>query len=647
MSQQNIRNNRKQRIDAKLYLGHYYDYMLYKGETISQSQADIEDKSIADFSALDINSGVLYSSSVWSGATNNGVELIDVGFTGMDNGLIHFRKDMITNQEFLDLWEDSVYKIVSGDTRLFLTPITGNTQIYEYPMYLIEEDNEKYISFQGGFYQGFFKLHGFEYEVLPSEIDDEWLLHFEIRPRSDYDTDIRTVNYTHNENEGIFFFMGTRAENKFWPFYKTKSGITESYRKIDAENEGYFAGCGETSGDTYNIKDNQVVFLEDDWLLENEPEIPESYFAIGDDYFAGYGDVAYNDPLRPNFDKPFVARRRFPSADAALNVYDFNPDGGCRCPYGDNDGNGGCGTFDSGWCQCNDYFTDGYYDNKCPEEDNNKIFEAKYLGKGLLLSPNAYEDSEGRAISATGYNEIITDNKFLLFDQTPSGFTVDTWEEGTKVMFRQRRNWPSANYFILMNRTETGYTTDTIDQYNKDHEYDYNIHKDIRNNVFALRVRKDGAIGYRYGILDCNNTEKFSIIEEYSKSGVVSSDVWNTINVKFKKISPTSTDSTQHGLMKIYIYVNGFLTFISKEVPSFKFKELDEVVEKQETVPYNISLGGGSLGLCETILPNYYAISDYILPIEKNFCGTFLGDIKDFRIYKGFISYSSIVNYLS
>jgi hypothetical protein len=49
----------------------------------------------------------------------------------------------------------------------------------------------------------------------------------------------------------------------------------------------------------------------------------------------------------------------------------------------------------------------------------------------------------------------------------------------------------------------------------------------------------------------------------------------------------------------------------------------------------------------ETILPNYYAISEYILPIEKYFCGSFMGDIKSFKMYEGFIDYSSIKHYLS
>jgi hypothetical protein len=90
------------------------------------------------------------------------------------------------------------------------------------------------------------------------------------------------------------------------------------------------------------------------------------------------------------------------------------------------------------------------------------------------------------------------------------------------------------------------------------------------------------------------------------------------------------------------------LVLVSKELPAFNFKHIEnECPEKQETVPYNISLGGGSLGLLETILPNYYALSEYILPIERDFCGTFMGDIKSFKMYGGFIDYSSIFNYLS
>ena len=45
--------------------------------------------------------------------------------------------------------------------------------------------------------------------------------------------------------------------------------------------------------------------------------------------------------------------------------------------------------------------------------------------------------------------------------------------------------------------------------------------------------------------------------------------------------------------------------------------------------------------------PDFYDIPGYILPIEKDFCGSFIGDIKSFKIYLGLIDYYSIKNYLS
>ena len=82
-------------------------------------------------------------------------------------------------------------------------------------MFLYNDGDEKYIVCNGGFYQGFFKLYGHNYEVLPHKLDNEWVMHFNLRPRTDYDTPTNTVNYTHKNNDGIFFFMGLRAENKF------------------------------------------------------------------------------------------------------------------------------------------------------------------------------------------------------------------------------------------------------------------------------------------------------------------------------------------------------------------------------------------------------------------------------------------------
>jgi hypothetical protein len=80
------------------------------------------------------------------------------------------------------------------------------------------------------------------------------------------------------------------------------------------------------------------------------------------------------------------------------------------------------------------------------------------------------------------------------------------------------------------------------------------------------------------------------------------------------------------------------LKFISQELPELSLKPLNDISDKQEGVPYNISIGGGSQGLMDTIGVDYYKISQYILPIEKNFAGTFMGDISKFKFYDSSLS---------
>ena len=85
--------------------------------------------------------------------------------------------------------------------------------------------------------------------------------------------------------------------------------------------------------------------------------------------------------------------------------------------------------------------------------------------------------------------------------------------------------------------------------------------------------------------------------------------------------------------MKIYIFVNNKLKFISKLLPMLNLKSLNDNSNKQEGVPYNISIGGGTQGLAEVIYVNYYYESLYTLPIEKHFAGNFVGDIKSFSFF--------------
>ena len=610
---QNILINNVRSLKVKLYNANYYDFMLHKGGTTAYDWDYLNSIAIADFSTIGIADRRIYSSVLWSGATNGGVELNDIGLTGVDNGFISFRKDEITNKEFLDLYLNSKFEIESGDTRFFMTAVSGNTERFDFPIYLSKDSlGNEYLSMKGGFYQGFFKLDGFDYQVLPDKITDEVTLHFDIRPRTDYEIGETTVNAIHPENKGIFFFMGTRAENKLWPFYKVSSAVTEDMKRDDS---------GSTSGDC-SVYD---VWVADEPVEEGAFDFIEGgYFdssIIGNEASA----ISQNGTIVVSNDNAKVI---------SLNTYDYNMQYACGCGGGSSSGSS------------EDEDEDTPSSGGCAEE-NGKFVETDFIGLDEDIDFSGYTDSDGHEMSKRGYFEIETDNKFVMFDRTKHGVTVDTYVEGMKVILTGRKAWPNLNYFTLLDRTPTGYTVDDLEEYNEQNESEFNIYKDIRNNVFALRITDDGAIGYKMGIFDCDSDGKYKVIEEYSSKGIVKMDRWNSINVTFRPQSYLNDCDSRSTMMRMYIYVNGFLVFISKSIPAFKFSALDEVSEKQEGVPYNISLGGGSLGLLETILPDYYAISEYILPIERDFCGTFLGDIKSFKMYSGHVGYSAIKDYLS
>jgi len=684
MIPQNINTNNIRSISAKLCNDMYFDFMLYKGDAYNTDKTDV--LTIADFTTLDINDGIWYSTVVWSEAVNNGVLLEDIGFTGPDNGFISFRKDRISNEDFLNILINSKYKIDSADTRFFMSPVTGNTLNFDYPMYLENDEDGKYISLQGGFYQGFYKLHGFDYQTLPNGIDTEWNLFFELRPRSDYEVGVTTINHIHPENKGIFFYMGTRAENKFWNLYKTESAVTEELKRVkDDENYTNAELCDEKN-DT-NLMYNNVT--KEEWL-KDEPAEPEiGYFADGytvsastedcpcvEETFARmqdrcenfyFGDDDYNK------EKEYVKPLDKFSYLQYVSDYQMT----CSCPMQGNvehregewyisdlydykyNSNSHCCTTgcepvvceEADYkkdCSCDDYFQDTYFNDMCVDSD--KAIEEEYVGNDAIIDESKIEDSFGHELLKKGYYEIESDNKFLMFDRTLQGFNVNNWVEGTKVTLTGRQDWQNFNYFLLMNATPTGYTTKNIDEYLEANSLPYNIYNDIKNNAFALRITDSGAIGYRYSVLDCEASNKYDVIEEYSADNVVTDLEWNKINVKISILNPnTAVCDPFKGkrTMKIYFYVNGKLVFVSKELPEFRFKELNDVYQKQEAVPYNISLGGGTQGLLESILPDYYNTPDYIFPLEKSYCGSFVGDIKGFKIIDGYVNYLTIKNYLS
>ena len=517
-------------------------------------------------------------------------ELNDIKLTGIDNGLVNFDKifeeSKKINKKFYELMTEYKMPLESGDTRLKLYEVTGNTGHYSYGTSYVDDGKEKYYALSGGFLQGFFKMHGFNYQTLPQHIENTWNLEFVLRPRRDYECgkkedNGKALNLIYKDNKGIFFYMGTRSENKFSQFYKNNMDsypIRQGYKELCNEimNGQYFHN-GKTKEDTKRRSN-----------LENYLTVASLYIPfefLNNEHVCGCGYTgSYKGTLKSIVDNNNIQQG---------SDYEYE-----------------------------DYVID---DIDLSDFTNNTTFEGKPIDTNSIV-------------------EFITDNKYLLFNRTKHGYTAKTFKKDadyTFILSGITRVY-QKNAYLLFNRTKNGYTTKNIDNWFNSDEYQelengtYDITKDIVGNAFALQIKDDGSIGYKYLVRDCESEHKIKIESEFSYPGIITDKKWNVVNVMFSILNGNVDDcGTPYGKrkMRIYVYVNGMLKLVSKELDEFNFHELDDSFDKQEGVPYNISLGGGSQGLMESIWTNRKQMFKYVLPIEQNFAGTFIGDIRSFKFY--------------
>jgi hypothetical protein len=184
--------------------------------------------------------------------------LCNVGLTGIDNGLVkELSGETIDITTGLYLNTEDKFSRYKYDRRMKLHPITGFTTTqnrlwddgsYNYNL-IYNTDNDSvgyYARLNGGFFQGFYKLAGYEYEVFPERPSLGWTSEILLRYRWTGNTDIG-LNKRYPENKGTFFFMGARAENKFY-HYADGSPITDSgYTRVtEGLNCMDTCECGKT-----------------------------------------------------------------------------------------------------------------------------------------------------------------------------------------------------------------------------------------------------------------------------------------------------------------------------------------------------------------------------------------------------------------
>jgi hypothetical protein len=184
-------------------------------------------------------------------------EICDVGLTGIDNGLVkRFSGETIELNSGLYTSNQDRFSRYKYDRRFKMHPITGfttssnrilNDSSYSYDVEFNTDSDVvgDYITFNGGFYQGFYKSFGYDYQVLPERYSLGWSTEFMLRYRWTGNTSTG-LNVRYPENKGTFFYYGARSENKFYHYADGHPHSDSGYTRV---TEGL--NCLETCGCSY------------------------------------------------------------------------------------------------------------------------------------------------------------------------------------------------------------------------------------------------------------------------------------------------------------------------------------------------------------------------------------------------------------
>ena len=197
-----------------------------------------------NFNSWNLNTGLtLNSINKWNSAVSDDLNLLDFGLTAFDNGRVD---NMISE---LKLTKNDVYLKLF---RVGTYSETGNTISYENLNInsVTGTSVGNYFNLSGGCFQGFFKLYNYNYEVFPA--------------RSNDGITIETLIEILPDSKGIFYSMGTRAEDKYNPFYDGEAGIISS-----SSGNTYLYGNGKTG---YTVTYTGLTTSEGKFLIPNTDE---------------------------------------------------------------------------------------------------------------------------------------------------------------------------------------------------------------------------------------------------------------------------------------------------------------------------------------------------------------------------------------
>ena len=614
----NIKNYEFRRIDLRLSHSDYWDFFLANDKGSPNTDIITSGDCFVvwyDFNNPNIyensNTDTIYSLVHWTGATNTGYTFDTIGLTGIDNGLITFEKDPsdLTNQTLVNALTGSTLFITSGDTRMVMNRVTGTTGDFIYPIDLVSDVSGSYAQLCGGFYQGYYKIDGYDYEVLPTRVNQSWSAEFWLKPSgvcSGYTA--TTLNDEYPNNKGFFFYMGTRAENKFWDiWYGADTGCTSACTTT-------YCTSGETVSEWCTIpKENEVSIIGDyNVLIPLDP--PQVEIDLVTNPFLIYGRAC--DTGYQVFGREGVSFLTDENGDFVISEDGFN-------------------------IALSDYDPYVYSDTPNPNSGSTSCScsrgcSACKRNHDGLGTKNVYTYSGGGIVVVTTAKEKVNfQNPFLIYGRGGNGSCL-----------YYRCTGPNDGLAKDTVCSFSGFT-EPIDQ------IDYNL--DIIDNAIGFRIKDDGSIGYRLltvtgsCVTNSDGTRTYvsgaTIEENYSLSGMVKPNEWSYVVVKFvtdyKDDCDLKISKPRKG--KLLFYVNAKLKHVVNDFDEFIARRLNEYKDKQIGVPFNFSLGGGSQGLIESQTFGGLDLNDRGLPIQENFAGTFIGGISQFKFNICDLNYYNIV----
>ena len=571
----NIYNHNRYILDVRLNKDEYWDFHLsVNGDSLGSHSEGLVEKCLISY--IDINDPNCVSFDKLMGKTKYIWEKSkNVGFTLKNIGYTGVDNGLISYEKDR-ISNEKFLHIFTKSERTF----DINDNILQ--LYRVNGNNQIFsydVSFEEVNDQLMLALRGGFYQGFWKTTCDEYqvlpdylddTLCFDmVLSPRDWQINEYTLNSKYPENKGMFLYLGTRAENKWLKYFN------DDYEGIDCGNSAF--------GDDY---------VNSKYLDSN---------GLNDDYLKPYKDV-YTD-------EEYVSSEYFDT----------------ECPF------------------CNGktkmtYFADGYIKGDYYDEDSIPVCSLyvtnEYIKSEKPIDVNMdIKTYEGLSFNQPNMVEYVTNNKFLLFNRTEDGFTTRTWDGEDDTFVITDIKIPShENLFLIANHTKDGYTVDELNKLKKEWSKSYSPLKDLYRNAIGFQITDEGKIGYKYLVQDCDKENEYRIESQFTDANVIKKDEWYNVVVKLIPMS-NGRDTSANNKMRIAIYVNGKVVLMSKMLPILNLRQLDDLYMKQEGVPYNLSVGGGTQGLADVVYLNFRETPKMVYPLEREFAGTFIGYIKSFKIY--------------